>query len=285
MTTPNQNPSSFIKPYVNEVELLNKDILKNLKDYSDSYTPFNVNNFGYRVNIRDLSSTTYEQQNENKNIFLISKKNLYFLDVAFKNLIQKLNNVISSKNESINELKQDIAELTEENIQLSKQAQDLKDAGLAAKPFFEDESIMYSRSIIFLISILVGIGIILYLLKSTPFTEIATNVATKSKDIAANAKNAVQADIQNPDNSTAKNIIIFLLVSIVIIAVFYFIVYLIRRARPTAEESASQKKIKEIAESCKRDKSESWISSQIDKVKNYILNTNPSTTNTSLPGV
>ena len=285
MTTPNQNPSSFIKPYVNEVELLNKDILKNLKDYSDSYTPFNVNNFGYRVNIRDLSSTTYEQQNENKNIFLISKKNLYFLDVAFKNLIQKLNNVIMSKNESINELKQDIAELTEENIQLSKQAQDLKDAGLAAKPFFEDESIMYSRSIIFLISILVGIGIILYLLKSTPFTEIATNVATKSKDIAANAKNAVQADIQNPDNSTAKNIIIFLLVSIVIIAVFYFIVYLIRRARPTAEESASQKKIKEIAESCKRDKSESWISSQIDKVKNYILNTNPSTTNTSLPGV
>lgn len=285
MTNPNQNPSSFIKPYVDEVELLNTDILKNLKDYSDSYTPFNVNNFGYRVNIRDLSSTTYEQQNENKNIFLISKKNLYFLDIAFKNLIQKLNNVIMSKNESINELKQDIAELTEENIQLSKQAQDLKDAGLAAKPFFEDESIMYSRSIIFLISILVGIGIILYLLKSTPFTEIATNVATKSKDIAANAKNAVQADMQNPDNSTAKNIIIFLLVSIVIIAVFYFIVYLIRRARPTAEESASQKKIKEIAESCKRDKSESWISSQIDKVKNYILNTNPSTNNPSLPGV
>ena len=50
--------------------------------------------------------------------------------------------------------------------------------------------------------------------------------------------------MQNPDNSTARNIIIFLLVSIVIIAVFYFVVYLIRRARPTAEETETQKKIK-----------------------------------------
>jgi predicted neutral ceramidase superfamily lipid hydrolase len=132
---------------------------------------------------------------------------------------------------------------------------------------------------------LVGIFFILYLLKSTPFTEIATNVAIKSKDIATNAKNAVQADIQNPDNSTARNIIIFLLASIVIIAVFYFIVYLIRRARPTAEETDTQKKIKEIAQSCQRDKSESWISSQIDKLKKFIVNTNTRSPDPSLPGV
>lgn len=291
MTSPNQNQNSnqnsnsYVKQYVDEVDTLNKYIVKNLKDYSDNYTPFNVTNFGYRVNIRDLSSTTYEQQNQNKNPFLISKSNLYFLDIAFKKLIEQLNYVIKNKNDSINELKQDIAELTAENNELTKQAQSLKDSGLAAKPFFEDESIIYSRSIIYLLSMLVGIGVILYLLKSTPFTEIATNVAIKSKDIAANAKNAVQADMQNPDNSTARNIIIFLLISIVIIAVFYFIVYLIRRARPTAEESATQKKIKEIAQSCQRDKSESWISSQIDKLKNYVLNTNTISNGSSLPGV
>ena len=269
--------TNFIKKYVDQVETMNKSIVKNLKDFIDNYSSFNVNNFSYQVNTRNLESTEYEQQNANKNAFLIAKRNLYFLDISFKELIQNLNNIITEKNKSIDDLKQDIAELTDENNELSKQAQVLEDSGLAAKPFFEDERILYARSIIFLISTLAGIIFILYLLKSTPFTEIATNVASKSKDIAANAKNAVQADMQNTDNSTARNIIIFLLVSVVIIAVFYLIVYLLRRARPTAEETDTQKKIKEIAQSCQRDKSESWISSQIDKVKGYLLNTNTTT--------
>lgn len=283
----NQNPSSFIKEYVDAVDILNKNIVTNLKTYTANYAEFNVNNFGYRVNTRNLASTRYEQQNENTNPFLIAKRNLYFLGIEFKNVIKSLNNVITNKNNSIDELKQDIAELTQENKELSKQAENLNDSGVAAKPFFEDERILYSRSIIYLITMLIGIGVILYLLKSTPFTEIASSVATKSKDIAANAKNAVQADMQNPDNSTAKTIIIFLLVAIVVIAVFYFIVYLIRRSRPTAEETETQKKIKEIAQSCQRDKSESWISSQIDKLKNYVLNNNTSINKRepSLPGV
>ena len=278
-------PNNFIKKYVDEVETMNQSIVKNLKDFADNYSSFNVNNFSYQVNTRNLESTTYEQQNANKNTFLIAKKKLYFLDISFKELIQKLNSTITEKNKSIDELKQDIAELTDENNELSKQAQGLEDSGLAAKPFFEDERLLYARSIIFFISTLAGIIFILYLLKSTPFTEIATSVALKSKDLAANAKNAVQADIQNPDNSTARNIIIFLLVSVVVVAVFYLIVYLIRRARPTAEETDTQKKIKEIAQSCQRDKSESWISSQIDKVKSFVLNTNTTSPDPSLPGV
>ena len=277
--------NNFIKKYVDDVESMNQSIVKNLKDFIDNYSSFNVNNFSYQVSTRNLESTTYEQQNANKNTFLIAKRNLYFLEIAFKNLIQKLNSIITEKNKSIDELKQDIAELTEENKELTKQAQGLEDLGLAAKPFFEDERLLYARSIIFFISTLAGIIFILYLLKSTPFTEIAANVASKSKDIAANAKNAVQADMQNSDNSNARNIIIFLLISVVIIAVFYLIVYLIRRARPNAEESETQKKIKEIAQSCQRDKSESWISSQIDKIKSFVLNTNTTSPDPSLPGV
>jgi uncharacterized coiled-coil protein SlyX len=278
-------PNNFIKKYVDDVGSMNQSILKNLKDFIDNYSSFNVNNFSYQVNTRNLESTTYEQENANKNTFLIAKRNLYFLDISFKELIQKLNSIITEKNKSIDELKQDIAELTDENKELTKQAQGLEDSGLAAKPFFEDERLLYSRSIIFFISTLAGIIFILYLLKSTPFTEIAANVASKSKDIAANAKNAVQADMQNPDNSTARNIIIFLLASVVIVAVFYLIVYLIRRARPTTEETDTQKKIKEIAKSCQRDKSESWISSQIDKIKGYVLNKNTTSPDPSLPGV
>ena len=279
------NSQNFVKKYTDELNTMNQNIVKNLKDFIENYSSFNVNNFSYQVNTRNLESTSYEQQNENKNTFLISKRNLYFLDITFKELIQKLNNMITEKNKSIDDLKQDIAELTDENKELSKQAQGLEDSGLAAKPFFEDERLLYARSIIFLISTLAGIVFILYLLKSTPFTEIATNVASKSKDLAANAKNAVQADMQNPDNSTARNIIIFLLVSVVIISVFYLIVYLIRRVRPTAEQTETQKKIKEIAQSCQRDKSESWISSQIDKIKGYLLNTNTRRPDPSLPGI
>ena len=279
------NSQNFVKKYTDELNTMNQNIIKNLKDFIENYSSFNVNNFSYQVNTRNLESTSYEQQNANKNTFLISKRNLYFLDITFKELIQKLNNMITEKNKSIDDLKQDIAELTDENKELSKQAQGLEDSGLAAKPFFEDERLLYARSIIFLISTLAGIIFILYLLKSTPFTEIATNVASKSKDLAANAKNAVQADMQNPDNSTARNIIIFLLVSVVIISVFYLIVYLIRRVRPTAEQTETQKKIKEIAQSCQRDKSESWISSQIDKIKGYLLNTNTRRPDPSLPGI
>jgi hypothetical protein len=280
---PNSNNS--IKIYVNEVDSMNKDIVKNLKKFIDNYSSFNVNNFSYQVNTRNLESTTYEQQNENKNIFLIAKRNLYFLDIHFKNLIQKLSSIITEKNKSIDELKQDIAELTDENNELAKQAQGLEDLQLAAKPFFEDERLLYARSIIFFISTLAGIIFLLYLLKSTPFTEIATNVASKSKDLAVNAKNAVQANMQNTDNSSARNIIIFLLISVVIIAVFYLMVYLIRRANPTTEETATQKKIKEIAQSCQRDKSESWLSSKIDKIKGYLLNTNTTSPDPSLPGI
>jgi hypothetical protein len=276
------NSNNFVKQYTDELNTMNQSIIKNLKDFIDNYSSFNVNNFRYQVNTRNLESTTYEQENANRNTFLVAKRNLFFLDITFKNFIQNLNSMITEKNKSIDELKQDIAELTDENNELSKQAQGLEDSGLAAKPFFEDERILYARSIIFLISILAGIIFILYLLKSTPFTEIATNVASKSKDLAVNAKNAVQADMQNPGNSNAQNIIIFLLVSVVIIAVFYLIVYLIRRARPTAEETETEKKIKEIAQSCQKDKSESWISSQIDKVKSYLLNT--TSADPSLPG-
>jgi hypothetical protein len=55
--------------------------------------------------------------------------------------------------------------------------------------------------------------------------------------------------------------------------------------RPTAEQTEAQKKIKEIAQSCQRDKSESWISSQIDKIKGYLLNTNTTSPDPSLPGI
>ena len=64
------------------------------------------------------------------------------------------------------------------------------------------------------------------------------------------------------------------MVSIVVIALFYFIVYLIRRIQPTSIESKTEKEINKIANSCKRDKTESWVSEEIDNIKNFLLKPN-----------
>lgn len=74
---PNSSPSGFIKQYIGIVDTLNKSIVTNLKQYGDNYAAFNVNNFGYRVNTRNLDSATYEQENE-KIIHFLLQKNLFF---------------------------------------------------------------------------------------------------------------------------------------------------------------------------------------------------------------
>ena len=80
------------------------------------------------------------------------------------------------------------------------------------------------------------------MLQSTPFIEVATSVATNAKNLAENAAKGAKGLVENaatgenPDgtgsNNMLRNIIIFLLISAVIISVFYFIVYVLRKVNP-----------------------------------------------------
>ena len=128
---------------------------------------------------------------------------------------------------------------------------------------------------------IIGIIFLLYMLQSTPFVEIASSVATNTKNLAENAAKGAKglvenASAQNPDgtesNNMVRNIIIFVLISAVIISVFYFIIYALRKVNPSVEQTNTEKEIKRIADSCLRDKSDSWINNQLEKLKTVLTN-------------
>jgi hypothetical protein len=206
------------------------------------------------------------------------------LNNDYSRLVKELKHEFTVNSESIQDMQNKIDELKLENENLSGQVQNMKDVGLAAKPFFHNERLLYYRSIIYLISIVVGIIYVLYLLQSTPFTEVASSVVINTKNAAAAAAANVKGGLQNDvnaqgDNSMARNMVILIMVSIVVIAVFYFIVYLIRRIQPTSKESKTEQEINKIANSCKRDKTESWVSQEINSIKNFLSKPNTNSDN------
>jgi hypothetical protein len=247
-------------------------------DYVKNYVSFKSDQLTYNINVRNLNTKNFELENPN-NAYLVAKKNLKTLNNNYAALALEINNTFTIKSNTIDSIQKKIDKLTEENKILSAEASNLSDVNNASNPFFNNEREMYYRSIIYLITIVSGVIYILYLLQSTPFTEITKDVVVNTKNLASNAVgkakealgNGGENDPNAVGNSSTKNMIILLLVSVVIIAVFYLVIYLVRRAKPTAEESKTQKEIKRIADSCKRDKSESWVMGEIDKIKNYLI--------------
>ena len=67
-------------------------------------------------------------------------------------------------------------------------------------------------------------------------------------------------------------LVILIMVSIVVIAVFYFIVYVLRKVNPPIEKTNTEKEIKRIADTCLKDKSDSWFNTQLEKLKIFLTN-------------
>ena len=134
------------------------------------------------------------------------------------------------------------------------------------------------------VAIIIGIIVILYMLQSTPFIEVASSVATNTKNLAENAVNGAKGivanvattGVENPDGTGSdnmiRNIIIFSLISIVIISVFYFIIYILRKVNPPLEKTKTEKEIKKIADTCLKDKSDSWFNAQLESLKKFLTN-------------
>jgi hypothetical protein len=263
--------------YFNQLDNLNNQYTANTTDYVKNFVNFKSDQLIYNINVRNLNTKNFEFENPN-NPYLVSKNNLKNLNDSYAALAVEVNEVFLVKSKNINNIQKKIDTLTEENEILLRNVSNVSDVNNASQPFFNNERFMYYRSIVYLITMVSGVIYILYLLQSTPFVEITKNVVVNTKNIASNvidkAKGAAEnADVNDPnvsDNST-RNMIILLLVSIVIIAVFYLIIYLVRRANPKGEESKTQKEIQRIADSCKRDKSESWVTSQLEKIKSYLV--------------
>ena len=273
--------------YFNTLNDLQTKYTNITQNYVTQFTDYKTAQLNFNISLRKLNSSDFEAQNPTFP-YLVSKKNIDKLKYNYIVLTNDVKSTFMAKSESIQSIQKKIDILTSENEILSQEVSNIEDIDNASKPFFNNERELYYRSIIYLITITAGVIYILYLLQSTPFTEITKDLVVNTKTIAGNAINGVKGaltnganvDPNNPNvdaNSTTKNMIILLLVSIVVIAVFYFIVYLVRRAKPTADESKTEKEIKSIADSCKRDKSESWVTSEIDKIKNFLIK--PDSTN------
>jgi len=264
--------------YLNQLNNLNNEYTIYTTNYVQNFVNFKTEQLTYNINVRNLNTQNFENENPNAP-YLVSKKNIQILNNNYTELANEVKNVFTIKSNSIDSIQKKIDLLTSENEVLSEEASSITDVNSASHPFFNNEREMYYRSIIYLITIVSGVIYILYLLQSTPFIEITKDVVSSTKNMASNAidraKGANGNDAGNDsnvsENSSTKNMIILLLVSIVIIAVFYLIVYLVRRAKPTATESRTQKEIKNIADSCKKDKSESWVMGEIDKIKSYLI--------------
>ncbi len=274
--------SEIIKYYSNSLNNLNKKYDEYTKNYVEDFVNFKIPVFGCSLTRNDLNSVDCINDYSKNSPFVATKDNIDSLNTEYLNVTKQLKALFIEQSKYVDSFQKKIDELNDENKELLSKATNIKDTSATSKPFFHNERLMYYRSLIYIISIIIGIIFILYMLQSTPFIEVATSVATNAKNLAENAAKGAKGLVENaatgenPDgtgsNNMLRNIIIFLLISAVIISVFYFIVYVLRKVNPPIEKTNTEKEIKRIADSCLRDKSQSWFDTQLENLKTFLTN-------------
>ena len=274
--------SEIIKYYSNSLNNLNKKYDEYTKNYVEEFVNFKIPVFGCSLTRNDLNSVDCINDYSKNSPFVATKDNIDSLNTEYLNVTKQLKALFIEQSKYVDSFQKKIDELNDENKELLSKATNIKDRSATSKPFFHNERLMYYRSLIYIISIIIGIIFILYMLQSTPFIEVATSVATNAKNLAENAAKGAKGLVENaatgenPDgtgsNNMLRNIIIFLLISAVIISVFYFIVYVLRKVNPPIEKTNTEKEIKRIADTCLKDKSDSWFNMQLEKLKTFLTN-------------
>jgi uncharacterized protein (UPF0333 family) len=274
--------SEIIKYYSNSLNNLNKKYDEYTKNYVEEFVNFKIPVFGCSLTRNDLNSVDCINDYSKNSPFVETKEKIDSLNGEYLNITKQLKALFIEQSKSVDSFQKKIDELNDENKELISKATNIKDTSATSKPFFHNERLMYYRSLIYLISIIIGIIFVLYMLQSTPFMEVATSVATNTKNLAENAAKGAKGLVENaatgenPDgtdsNNMVRNGIIFLLISAVIISVFYFVVYVLRKVNPPLEKTNTEKEIKRIADSCLRDKSESWFNTQLENLKTFLTN-------------
>jgi|LauGreDrversion4_2_1035121.scaffolds.fasta_scaffold692917_1 beta-lactamase regulating signal transducer with metallopeptidase domain len=273
--------SEIIKYYSNYLNNLNKKYDEYTKNYITEFVEFKIPVFSCSLTRNDLNSVDCINNFSNNNAFVNTQKKIEELNEQYLNITKELKGMFIEQSKYVDSFQKKIDELNDENKELLSRSTNIKDTSATSKPFFENERLLYYRSLIYIISVVIGIIFLLYMLQATPFIEVASSVATNTKNLAENAAKGAKglvdnATTQNPDgtesNNMVRNIIIFVLISAVIISVFYFVIYVLRKVNPPIEKTNTEKEIKRIADSCLRDKSESWVNTQLEKLKTFLTN-------------
>ena len=273
--------SEIIKYYSNYLNNLNKKYDEYTKNYVEEFVEFKIPVFSCSLTRNDLNSIDCINNFSVNSKFVTTKENLDSLNMEYLNVTKQLKALFIEQSKSVDSLQKKIDVLNDEYKELLSKATNIKDISATSEPFFHNERLLYYRSLIYIISIIIGIIFILYMLQSTPFIEVASSVASNTKNLAENAAKGAKglvenATTQNADgtesNNMLRNIIIFVLISAVIISVFLFIVYILRKVNPPLEKTETEKEIKRIADKCIKDKSESWFNAQLEKLKTFLTN-------------
>ena len=274
--------SEIIKYYSNSLNNLNKQYDEYTKNYVEEFVEFKIPVFSCSLTRNELNSVDCVNNYSRNSAFVGTKDKIDSLNTEYLNITKQLKALFIEQSKYVDSFQKKIDELNDENKELLSKATNIKDTSATSKPFFHNERLMYYRSLIYIISIIIGIIFILYMLQSTPFIEVATSVATNAKNLAENAAKGAKglvenaASTDNPDGTGSsnmiRNIIIFLLISAVIISVFYFVIYVLRKVNPPIEKTNTEKEIKRIADSCLKDKSNSWFNTQLENLKTFLTN-------------
>ena len=273
--------SEIIKYYSNSLNNLNKKYDEYTKNYVEEFVNFKIPVFGCSLTRNDLNSVDCINDYSRNSPFVATKDKIDSLNTEYLNVTKQLKALFIEQSKYVDSFQKKIDELNDENKELLSKATNIKDTSATSKPFFHNERLLYYRSLIYIVSIVIGIIFVLYMLQATPFIEIASSVATNTKNLAENAAKGAKglvenATTQNPDgtesNNMVRNIIIFVLISAVIVSVFYFIIYALRKVNPPIEKTNTEKEIKRIADTCLKDKSDSWFNTQLEKLKTFLTN-------------
>jgi beta-lactamase regulating signal transducer with metallopeptidase domain len=273
--------AEIIKYYSNYLNNLNNKYDEYTKNYIRDFVEFKIPVFSCSLKRNDLNSVDCINTFSNNNAFANTQKQLEDLNEEYLNITNELKGMFIEQSKYVDSIQKKVDVLNDENKELLSAASTIEDTTSTSKPFFHNERLLYYRSLIYGISVVIGIIFLLYMLQATPFMEVASSVATNTKNLAENAAKGAKglvdnANTQNPDgtesNNMVRNIIIFVLISAVIISVFYFVIYVLRKVNPPVEKTNTEKEIKRIADSCLRDKSDSWVNTQLEKVKKFLTN-------------
>ena len=273
--------SEIIKYYSNSLNNLNKQYDEYTKNYVEEFVEFKIPVFSCSLTRNELNSVDCVNNYSRNSAFVGTKDKIDSLNTEYINITKQLKALFIEQSKYVDSFQKKIDELNDENKELLSKATNIKDTSATSKPFFHNERLLYYRSLIYIVSIVIGIIFVLYMLQATPFIEIASSVATNTKNLAENAAKGAKglvenATTQNPDgtesNNMVRNIIIFVLISAVIVSVFYFIIYALRKVNPPIEKTNTEKEIKRIADTCLKDKSDSWFNTQLEKLKTFLTN-------------
>lgn len=273
--------SEIIKYYSNSLNNLNKQYDEYTKNYVEEFVEFKIPVFSCSLTRNELNSVDCVNNYSRNSAFVGTKDKIDSLNTEYLNITKQLKALFIEQSKYVDSFQKKIDELNDENKELLSKATNIKDTSATSKPFFHNERLLYYRSLIYIVSIVIGIIFVLYMLQATPFIEIASSVATNTKNLAENAAKGAKglvenATTQNPDgtesNNMVRNIIIFVLISAVIVSVFYFIIYALRKVNPPIEKTNTEKEIKRIADTCLKDKSDSWFNTQLEKLKTFLTN-------------